>query len=152
MLSDQSRTIEQAKFAYSPLRKAFEKQTKIIEERGKKQVEDLEVLDPEKFQKDFFFSKKMRNDEIKNKIDEIKIWENKIKRKDLIYEANVIENMIEFNNQSRSRSKEDKNKKWNTFNSVSVLYEGRELTLNAFRSGIFPIKEKKRKRIKIINS
>ena len=72
MLSDQSRTIEQTKFAYSQLGKAFEKQTKITEERGKKQVEDLEVLDPEKFKKDFFFPKNMRNDEIKNKIDEIK--------------------------------------------------------------------------------
>ena len=60
-------------------------------------------------------------------------------------QTNLLENVIEFNNQSRSRSKEDKNKKWNTFNSVGVLYEGRELTLNAFRSGIFPIKEKKEK-------
>ena len=33
--------------------------------------------------------------------------------------------------------------KKNTFDSVSALYEGRELTLKAFRSGIFPIKEKK---------
>ena len=28
----------------------------------------------------------------------------------------------------------------NTFDSVNALYEGQELTLNAFRSGIFPIK------------
>ena len=33
--SDQSRIIEQEKFTYSPLGKAFEKQTKIIEEQGK---------------------------------------------------------------------------------------------------------------------
>ena len=32
--SDQSRIIEQAKFTYSPLGKAFEKQTKAIEEHG----------------------------------------------------------------------------------------------------------------------
>ena len=33
-----------------------------------------------------------------------------------------------------------------TFDSVSALYEGREftLTLNDFRSGVFPIKEKKK--------
>ena len=30
----------------------------------------------------------MRNDEIKNEIDEIKKWENNIKRKDLKYETN----------------------------------------------------------------
>ena len=43
-------------------------------------------------------------------------------------------------------------KKKNTSDSLSALYEGRELTLNAFRSGVFPIKEKKRKRNKNINS
>ena len=31
--------IEQAKFTYSPLGKAFEKQTKTIEEQGKKQIQ-----------------------------------------------------------------------------------------------------------------
>ena len=31
--------IEQAKFAYSPLRKGFEKQTKTNEEQGKKQID-----------------------------------------------------------------------------------------------------------------
>ena len=36
---DQSRIIEQAKFTYSPLGKAFEKQIKTIEEQGKKLVE-----------------------------------------------------------------------------------------------------------------
>ena len=35
--------IEQAKFAYSPLGKAFEKQIKTIEEQGRKQVDALEV-------------------------------------------------------------------------------------------------------------
>ena len=35
---DQRRVIEQAKFAYSTLSKAFEKQTKTIEEQGKKQI------------------------------------------------------------------------------------------------------------------
>ena len=42
--SDQSRTIEQAKFTYCPLGKTFEKQMKTIEEQGKKQVEALQVL------------------------------------------------------------------------------------------------------------
>ena len=34
--SNQQQIIEQAKFIYSPLGKAFEKQTKIIEDQGKK--------------------------------------------------------------------------------------------------------------------
>ena len=35
---DQRRVIKQAKFAYSPLVKAFEKQTKTIEEQGKNKL------------------------------------------------------------------------------------------------------------------
>ena len=34
--SNQQQIIQQAKFTYSPLRKAFEKQTKTIEDQGKK--------------------------------------------------------------------------------------------------------------------
>ena len=34
--------IEQAKFAYSPLDKAFEKQIKTIEDQGEKQIKTLE--------------------------------------------------------------------------------------------------------------
>ena len=41
MPSDQSRIIERAKFTYSPLSKAFEKQTKTTEEQGKRQIDDL---------------------------------------------------------------------------------------------------------------
>ena len=35
LLSNQQQVIEQAKFTYSPLGKAFEKQTKTIEDQGK---------------------------------------------------------------------------------------------------------------------
>ena len=44
--SNQPQIIEQAKFTYSPLGKAFEKQIKIIEDQGKKQVDALESLKP----------------------------------------------------------------------------------------------------------
>ena len=40
--SDQSRIKEQTKFTYSPLGKAFEKQTKTIEKQGRKQIEAIE--------------------------------------------------------------------------------------------------------------
>ena len=36
--SDQQQIIEQAKFTYSPLGNAFEKQTKTIEDQGEKQI------------------------------------------------------------------------------------------------------------------
>ena len=39
--SNQQQIIQQAKFTYSPLGKAFEKQIKTIEDQGKKQVDDL---------------------------------------------------------------------------------------------------------------
>ena len=40
--SNQQQIILQSKFAYSPLRKSFEKQTKTIEDQGKKQVEAIQ--------------------------------------------------------------------------------------------------------------
>ena len=42
--SNQQQIIEQAKFTYSPLGKAFKKQIKTIEDQGKKQVDALENL------------------------------------------------------------------------------------------------------------
>ena len=66
--SDQSRITKQAKFTYSPVGKAFEKQLKAMEEQEKKSVAGI-------------FSKRMRTNLIKNEIDEIKKWEAKIKTK-----------------------------------------------------------------------
>ena len=74
---DQIRVIEQAKVAYSPLGKAFEKQAKTTEEQGKKQVysitnqnERLEALT----NKDGYKSidKKIFDDLVKEKFDEVK--------------------------------------------------------------------------------
>ena len=44
--SNQQQIIEQAKFTYSPLGKAFEKQVKTIENQGQKQVDALKDLKP----------------------------------------------------------------------------------------------------------
>ena len=44
--SNQQQIIEQTKFTYSPLGKAFEKQTKTIDGQGKKQVDALANLKP----------------------------------------------------------------------------------------------------------
>ena len=40
--SNQQQIIEQAKFTYSPLGKAFEKQTKVIEDKGEKQIKAIQ--------------------------------------------------------------------------------------------------------------
>ena len=57
----------------------------------KKQVEALKDVKPEENQElesiEWLFPKKIRNNEIKNQIDEIKTWEEKIKWKDLTYKA-----------------------------------------------------------------
>ena len=37
---------------------------------------------------------------------------------------NLLENIIEFNNKPRPKTKEGKDKKRDTFDSVSALYEG----------------------------
>ena len=42
MPPDQSRIIEQANFSHSPLRKALEKQTKMFENEGEKQIKAIE--------------------------------------------------------------------------------------------------------------
>ena len=95
--SDQSRITEQAKFTYPSLGKAFEKQIKTIEEQGQKQGKALELLKPEENKGENkekikpvegLFPKDMRTNEIKNEIDEIKKWKNKIKQKDLKFETN----------------------------------------------------------------
>ena len=76
--------MEQAKFTYSPLGKALEKQTKTIEDQGIKQAEALKALKPQKDKGDKksiegIFLKEMRTNKIKNEIHEIKKWEKKIK-------------------------------------------------------------------------
>ena len=44
--SNQQQIIEQARFTFCPLRKAFEKQIKVLEDQSKKQVDALENLKP----------------------------------------------------------------------------------------------------------
>ena len=85
LLSDQRRIKQQAKFANSPLGKGFEKQTKTIEQQGKKQVEPLEDLKPDKNKDETksveeLFPKRMRTNEINNELDEIKKWEEKTRQ------------------------------------------------------------------------
>ena len=73
---DQSGTTEQAQFTYSSLAKAFEKQTKIIEDQGIKQVEALKALKSEENKRDIkpteeVFLEDTKTNETKNEIDEI---------------------------------------------------------------------------------
>ena len=47
----------------------------------------------------------------------------------------LLENIVEFNDKSRSRTKEGKVQKINTFESVAAPYEGRKLILNTIKMG-----------------
>ena len=87
MPSNQKQIIEQPKFTYSPLGKAFEKQTKTIQEE--KQVDALKVLklkDQTKSIKEIF-PKDHEREEIKNELHKIKRYKNKVIRDNLLFES-----------------------------------------------------------------
>ena len=117
----------------------------------------------------------MRNNEIKNEVDYIKQWKEKIKQKDFIYRLNkykynfhqfetiwtFVENIytgkitldeakIQITKKLNQNTKKIR-KKRNTFDSVNALYEGRELTLNALKSWIFSTNETQGKGLKILS-
>ena len=76
--------------------------------------------------------------------DKINIGEAEIDK------INLLNNLAEFNEKSRPRATEGKDKERNTLESANALYEGQELVLTAFRSGILPIKETQGKELKIL--
>ena len=88
--SDQQKIIEQARFTYSPLGKAFEKQIKIIEDQEKKKVGALNALKSNNQLKIKYMipNDALNNNEAKKELDKIKEIEKSEDREKLIYEAN----------------------------------------------------------------
>ena len=88
--SNQQQIIQQAKFTYSPLGKALEKQRKTIEDQGEKQVVALESLkDSDKKLppiKDFIPMENL-NPEIINEIKRIEEMEKKVDRNRMVYKG-----------------------------------------------------------------
>ena len=87
---NQQQIIEQAKFTYSPLGKAFEKQTKTIEDQAKKQADALESLkasDKELPSIKDLIPKENLNPEIINEIKRIEEEEKKVNRNKMVYKA-----------------------------------------------------------------
>ena len=88
--SNQRQIIQQAKFTYSPLGKALEKQRKTIEDQGEKQVDALESLkDSDKKLpsiKDFIPMENL-NPEILNEIKRIEEIEEKVDRSRMVYKG-----------------------------------------------------------------
>ena len=117
-----------------------------------KQVEALEVLKPEENKEEIksveeLFPKGMRINEIKNEMDKIKKWEwdlvykaNKYKYEtirsfgDSIYngkisvdeaeidQSSLLDGLADFNDRSRPKTAEGKNKKRNTYKSAYAFY------------------------------
>ena len=87
---NQEQIIEQAKFTYSPLVKAFEKKIKTIEDQGKKHVNALENLIPKAIESGYNDNKPTITKEIYNKIleermDEILEMSKEIDYSNLVY-------------------------------------------------------------------
>ena len=91
--SNQRQIIQQAKFTYSPLGKAFEKQIKTIEDQGKKKVEALNTLNILRSNNQLTIKNAapknaLNNDEAKKELDKIREIEKNVDREKLIYETN----------------------------------------------------------------
>ena len=87
--SNQQQITEQARFTYSPLGKAFEKQVKTIEDQGKKQVNALNTLkyNNQLTIEDVIPKNALNNDKVKKELHKIKeIWKI-VDREKLIYQA-----------------------------------------------------------------
>ena len=90
--SNQQQIIEQAKFTYSPLGKAFEKQTKTIEDKGEKQIKAIQDIRKQSISDDDYKNKLLISKEreifkdIYNKrLDKLEELNNKIDYDNLKY-------------------------------------------------------------------
>ena len=100
--SNQQRIIQQGKFTYSPLRKAFEKQIKTIEDQGKKQVKAIQnnkqIVNKDDDYKDKLLLSREREifkDIYNKRLDKIEELSNKIDYNDLKYA--VVNNRTSYN-------------------------------------------------------
>ena len=107
--SDQQKIIEQAKFTYSPLGKAFEKQTKTIEDQGEKQIKSIWDQGDLKTIKKYDYDaedtpliskqKEIFNKLVDERLEKITDIDKKVNSDDLIYRYKVnllIQNLMNF--------------------------------------------------------
>ena len=95
MPSNKQQIIEQAKFTYSPLGKAFEKQAKTIEDQVEKQIKAIQdnkqLANIQGVTIKNIFPENMLNDEAKIEIDKISKREKTVDREKLAYKASEYE-------------------------------------------------------------
>ena len=101
--SNQQQIIQQAKFNYSPLGKAFGKQTKTIEDQGKKQVKAIQHkqivnIDKDSYKDKLLLSKerKIFKDIYNKRLDKIEELNNKIDYYNLEYAVYSRKELIDF--------------------------------------------------------
>ena len=82
--SSQQQIIEQAKFTYSPLGKAFDKQIKTIEDHGKKKVDALKAKES-RYNNKSTITKEIYDDILEERMDEILKMSREIDYKNLVY-------------------------------------------------------------------
>ena len=107
LASNQRQIIEQTKFTYSPLGKAFEKQTKTIEDQGKKQVKAIEdnkqlvnINNNDDYEDKLLLSKEREifKDIYNKRLEEIEEINNKIEYNNLNYVVVGTGDEYNFNN------------------------------------------------------
>ena len=85
--SNQQQIIEQAKFTYSPLGKAFEKQTKTVEDQGEKQVNALKAITYKSDNSDnTSIIKEIYNKILEERMDKLLKMSREIEYKNLVYD------------------------------------------------------------------
>ena len=141
--SNQQQIIEQAKFTYSPLEKAFEKQTKTIEDQGEKQIKAIQdnkqqLISDDDYKDKLLISKEIEifKDIYNKRLDKIEELNNKIDYNNLKYVVassgdeyrfNKIEDPITFLNKIKKgkiSQKKAKNQQENYYNYVNRIRKG----------------------------
>ena len=141
--SNQQQIIEQAKFTYSPLEKAFEKQTKTIEDQGEKQIKAIQdnkqqLISDDDYKDKLLISKEIEifKDIYNKRLDKIEELNNKIDYNNLKYAVassgdeyrfNKIEDPITFLNKIKKGKislRKAKNQQENYYNYVNRIRKG----------------------------
>ena len=87
--SNQQQIIQQGRFTYSPLGKAFEKQIKTIEYQGKKQVNALKLLEPKAMESESNkhpITREIHDEILEERMDEILKMSREINYNSLVYD------------------------------------------------------------------
>ena len=65
-------------------------------------------------------------------------------------QSDLVDYFFDFNSKTKPKSQKYKKRKKDVFDSIKNLYKGRELVINAFKSGLFPLKSTAGEGLKIL--